>query len=191
MSLVGVGGQGVLLAAAVLAQAALLDGLDVKASEVKGMAQRGGSVLSTVRFGAAVFSPVATHVEVVIAMELLEGRRAVPLLVSGGALVCATTRISPGCVLRREAEYPEDIAAAAAKRRVRLLEVDAERLAARVGTVRAANTVLLGVASAVLPFTDVAWNGALQAVLPSKIVEINRRAFQLGRDAAPATEVRK
>ncbi len=191
MSLVGVGGQGVLLAAAVLAQAALLDGLDVKASEVKGMAQRGGSVLSTVRFGAAVFSPVATHVEVVIAMELLEGRRAVPLLVSGGALVCATTRISPGCVLRREAEYPEDIAAAAAKRRVRLLEVDAERLAARVGTVRAANTVLLGVASAVLPFTDAAWNGALQAVLPSKIVEINRRAFQLGRDAVPATEVRK
>ena len=61
----------------------------------------------------------------------------------------------------------------------------------RVGTVRAANTVLLGVASAVLPFTDAAWNGALQAVLPSKIVEINRRAFQLGRDAAPATEVRK
>ncbi len=93
VSLVGVGGQGILLAAAVLAETAMAEGLDVKASEVKGMAQRGGSVLSTVRFGARVWSPVARHAEVVIATERLEGQRALGLLAPRGALVCATTRI--------------------------------------------------------------------------------------------------
>jgi indolepyruvate ferredoxin oxidoreductase beta subunit len=99
VSLAGVGGQGILLAAALVARAALLEGYDVKASEVKGMAQRGGSVVSTVRFGARVFSPVAPRADVVLASELLEGRRSFDILVPRGTMVCSTTRIAPGGVL--------------------------------------------------------------------------------------------
>ncbi|HUK92720.1 MAG TPA: 2-oxoacid:acceptor oxidoreductase family protein, partial [Methanomicrobiales archaeon] len=110
VSLVGVGGQGILLGAAILAETASLAGLEVKASEVKGMAQRGGSVLSTVRFGERVWSPVSPHAEVVIATELLEGIRGLDLLTARGTMVCAaSTRITPGSVLRREEDYPDDL----------------------------------------------------------------------------------
>ena len=185
VSLVGVGGQGILLAAAVLSQAALAEGLDVKASEVKGMAQRGGSVVSTVRFGADVASPVAVHGDVAVATELLEGRRAIDMLNSRGTLVCAGTRILPGSVLRGEAVYPEDMAPAAAARGIRVLMVDADGLAAGAGAARAANIVLLGAASTVLPFGERAWQEALTAAIPAKVLEVNRRAFQLGREAVP------
>ena len=182
-ALVGVGGQGILLAAAVLSQAALSDGLDVKASEVNGMAQRGGSVLSIVRFGSDVASPTARHAELVIATELLEGLRSVELLERRGTLVCASTRIMPGSVLRREMEYPDDLERAAKARGVRLLLIDADSLAERAGTVRAANVVLLGAASVVLPFAQESWQAALASAVPSRILDVNRRAFQLGRDA--------
>jgi indolepyruvate ferredoxin oxidoreductase beta subunit len=190
VSLVGVGGQGILLAAAILAETASADGLDVKASEVKGMAQRGGSVLSTVRFGANVWSPVARHADVVIAMELLEGHRSLGRLAAQGTLVCAvTTRIVPGSVLRREDEYPADLSAAAAARGVRLIALDAEALAREAGTQRAVNVVLLGAASAVLPFTAASWQRGLAAAVPAKILEVNERAFALGRDAVSNEEV--
>jgi indolepyruvate ferredoxin oxidoreductase beta subunit len=188
VSLVGVGGQGILLAAAVVAQAAIAEGQDVKASEVKGMAQRGGSVLSTVRFGHTVWSPVARHADVVIAMELLEGRRALDLIAPHGTLVCATTTIAPGSVLRGETDYPTDLAAAAAARGVRVLLVDAEALARAAGTVRAANVALLGAASTVLPFADKSWRHALEIAVPAKILDTNRRAFALGREAHAAEE---
>jgi indolepyruvate ferredoxin oxidoreductase beta subunit len=189
VSIVGVGGQGILLGAAVLAEAAMAEGLDVKASEVKGMAQRGGSVLSTVRFGTRVWSPVARHAEVVIATERLEGQRALGLLAPRGALVCATTRIEPGSVLRREEAYPDDLEAQAAGRGLRLVLVDADGLAREAGTVRAANVVLLGAASRVLPFAPESWARGLAAAVPAKIREVNERAFALGREAAPAQEV--
>ena len=154
VSLVGVGGQGILLGAAVLAETAAAAGLEVKASEVKGMAQRGGSVLSTVRFGEHVWSPVGPHADVVIATELLEGIRGLGLLGSRGTMVCAcTTRITPGSVLRREEDYPDDLAGAAAMRGLRLVTVDAEGVALEAGTIRAVNVALLGAASTVLPFT--------------------------------------
>ncbi|MFA4964244.1 MAG: 2-oxoacid:acceptor oxidoreductase family protein [Thermoleophilia bacterium] len=190
VSLVGVGGQGILLAAAVLAETAAAAGLEVKASEVKGMSQRGGSVLSTVRFGEHVWSPVSPHADVVIATEPLEGLRGLSLLGPQGTLVCAVTpRITPGSVLRREEEYPDDLAGAAAARGVRLLAVDAESLARRAGTVRAVNVALLGAASAALPFTDDAWQRGLTAALPARILEVNRRAFALGRGAVASQEV--
>jgi len=184
VALVGVGGQGILLAAAILSETAAADGYDVKASEVKGMAQRGGSVLSTVRFGERVWSPVAKHADVVIATELLEGRRGLDLLGSRGTLVCAvTTRITPGSVLRGEADYPNDLERAAARRGVYLLGVDAEGLARAAGTVRAVNVALLGAASTVLPFREGAWHRGLAAAVPAKILAVNERAFALGRGA--------
>jgi len=190
VSLMGVGGQGILLAAAILAKSASAEGLDVKASEVKGMAQRGGSVLSTVRFGESVWAPVSRRADVVVAMELLEGRRGLDLLGPRGTLVCAaTTRILPGSVLRREEEYPEDLAAAAEEQGVRLIALDAEDLAREAGTLRAVNVVLLGAASMVLPFSRESWKRGLSAAVPAKILEVNERAFALGRDAVSSEEV--
>lgn len=185
VSLVGVGGQGILLAAAVVAETASAYGFDVKASEVKGMSQRGGSVLSSVRFGSSVWSPVSRRADVVIAMEMLEGRRGLALLGPKGTLVCATTtRIAPGSVLRREAVYPDDLLAAAEVRNIRLIAVDATGLAREAGTDRAANVALLGAASTVLPFDEESWQRGLEASVPAKILEVNRRAFALGRAAA-------
>lgn len=182
VSLVGVGGQGILLASAILAAAAAAEGFDVKASEVKGMSQRGGSVLSSVRFGDHVWSPVSRHADVVIGVELLEGHRGLDLLRPHGTLVCAvTTRIAPGCVLRREAEYPEDLVAVAEQRGVRVIAVDATDLARRAGTEKAANVALLGAASVVLPFSEEAWQRGLAAAVPAKILAVNQRAFALGR----------
>ena len=191
VSLVGVGGQGILLGAAILAETAAAQGFDVKASEVKGMAQRGGSVLSTVRFGPVVWSPVAPRADVVIATELLEGRRGLALLGAGGALACAvTTRILPGSVLRREELYPEqaELESAAAEQGVRLLAVDAEAVAREAGSLRAVNVALLGAASAVLPFSEASWQHGLAAAVPAGILEVNQRAFALGR-AAVSEEV--
>jgi indolepyruvate ferredoxin oxidoreductase beta subunit len=189
VSLVGVGGQGILLGAAVLAEAAMAEGLDVKSSEVKGMAQRGGSVLSTVRFGRHVYSPVARHADLVFATELLEGFRGLDLLASRGTLVCAATRILPGSVLRGEEAYPDELAAAAAARGFRLMLLDAEALAGEAGNLRAVNVVLLGAASLVLPFSPEAWDRGLAVAVPAKILDVNRRAFALGRDAGARQEV--
>jgi indolepyruvate ferredoxin oxidoreductase, beta subunit len=113
-------------------------------------------------------------------MELLEGRRALELLAPRGSLVCASTRLLPGSVLRGEATYPEDLDQAAATLGARLLVVDAEALAAEAGTARAANVALLGAASTVLPFAEESWRRGL-ATLPEKIVEVNQRAFDLAR----------
>jgi indolepyruvate ferredoxin oxidoreductase beta subunit len=190
VSLVGVGGQGILLAAAILAETAAGAGLEVKASEVKGMAQRGGSVLSTVRFGEHVWSPVSRFADVVVATELLEGIRGLGLLGARGTMVCAhTTRITPGSVLRREEEYPDDLAGLAAARGVRLLAVDAEAVAREAGSLRAVNVALLGASSTVLPFGEAQWERGLRAAVPAKILEINQRAFALGRAAVASQEV--
>lgn len=184
VALIGVGGQGILLAASILAEAASAEGLEVKASEVHGMAQRGGSVLSTVRFGAKVFSPVFRHPDYVLATELLEGFRGLDMLREGGTLVCAaTTRILPGSVLRREEPYPEDLAAAAEVRGVRLLAVDAEGLAREAGTVRAVNVALMGATSTVMPFAAESWQRGLERAVPAKILAVNEKAFVLGRDS--------
>jgi len=180
----GVGGQGILLAASVLSEAASADGLMVKASEIHGMAQRGGSVVSTVRFGERVHSPVSKRADYVLATELLEGHRGLRLLGDGGTLVCAvSTVIPPGSVLRREEQYPADLAAEAAARGVRIVAVDAEALAREAGTAKAVNVALLGAASAVLPFAASSWDAALERAVPAKIRAVNQRAFALGRGA--------
>jgi len=184
VALIGVGGQGILLAAAILAETASAEGLEVKASEVHGMAQRGGSVLSTVRFGPRVFSPVFRRPDYVIATELLEGFRGLDMLGEGGTLVCAaTTRILPGSVLRREQPYPDDLAAAAGARGIGLLAVDAEGLAREAGTVRAVNVALMGAASSVFPFAAESWQRGLEKAVPAKIFAVNEKAFSLGRDS--------
>ena len=188
VSLAGVGGQGIILAAAIVAQAAMAAGYDVKASEVKGMAQRGGSVVSTVRYGKQVWSPVSPRADVVIATETLEGRRALDLLADRGTLVYATTVIAPGSVLRGEKAYPADLVEVARGRQIQLIAIDAEALAREAGSVRAANVALLGAATHALPFGSEAWERALEVAVPVRILELNRQAFALGREAGAPTE---
>ncbi len=191
VSLVGVGGQGVLLGAAVLAETAAGAGLEVKASEVKGMAQRGGSVLSTVRFGDHVWSPVGPHADVVIATELLEGIRGLDLLGPEGRWSAPhTTRITPGQRAAARGGLP-----GRPRRRGGRARPPARhrrrrgRRAARRAPLRAVNVALLGAASTVLPFTAEQWRRGLEAAVPAKILEVNLRAFDLGRAAVASQEV--
>jgi len=125
-----------------------------------------------------------------VATELLEGFRGLDLLGAHGTLVCAsTTRITPGSVLRREEEYPHDLSAAADVRGVRLLALDAEALACEAGSLRAVNVVLLGAAATVLSFEEDEWLRGLEAAVPAKTLEVNLRAFALGRAAVATQEV--
>ena len=147
-------------------------------------------MLSTVRFGREVWSPVARCADVVIATELLEGHRGLSLLARDGTLVCAvSTRIAPGSVLRGEEAYPADLPPAAAARGVRLIALDAEALAHEAGNLRAVNVALLGAASLALPFDQVSWQRGLAAAVPATILDVNLRAFALGRGAVSNEEV--
>jgi indolepyruvate ferredoxin oxidoreductase beta subunit len=181
--LVGVGGQGILLASEILAETFMLAGFDVKKSEIHGMSQRGGSVVSHVRFGREVFSPTVPEGEgdILFGFELLETYRALPLLRPGGTVVANDYCIAPPSVLLGQADYPDDLAARIRARFPDFLLVDGLRLAREAGDVRAANTVLLGAVARRLPITAELWQQALQKMVPKKALDVNRAAFEMGR----------
>jgi len=181
--LVGVGGQGILLASEILAETFMLAGFDVKKSEIHGMSQRGGSVVSHVRFGREVFSPTVPEGEgdILFGFELLETYRALPLLRPGGTVVANDYRIAPPSVLLGQAAYPDDLPARMRAQFPDFLLVDGLHLAQQAGDVRAANTVLLGAVAKRLPIDEAIWQQALQNMVPKKALEVNRQAFQLGR----------
>jgi indolepyruvate ferredoxin oxidoreductase beta subunit len=169
--LVGVGGQGTILASDVLAKVAAACGLDVKLAEVHGMSQRGGSVDTAVRFGEHVYSPVidpgtADHL---IAFELLEAARWIHFLKPAGRLVVNNRMIAPLPVLTGEFVEPTGI--------------EAEEIACEAGSPRSANVVLLGAMSVGLPFEEAVWREVLSARVPPKTVDGNLAAFGLGRKA--------
>ncbi len=181
--LVGVGGQGILLASEILSEAFMLAGHDVKKSEIHGMSQRGGSVVSHVRFGTEVFSPVVPEGEgdILFGFELLETYRALPLLRPGATVVANDDRILPPAVLLGQAEYPKGLADKIRQKFPDLLLVDGQGLALSAGDVRAANTVLLGAVSKRLMIAEEIWQQALEKMVPRKALEINLKAFQSGR----------
>jgi len=181
--LVGVGGQGILLASEILSEAFMLAGHEVKKSEIHGMSQRGGSVVSHVRFGSQVFSPVVPEGEgdILFGFELLEACRALPLLKPGAKVVVNDYRILPPSILLGQAEYPKGLAEKIKARFPDFLLVDGRGMALAAGDVRAANTVLLGAVSKGLPIADEVWQQALEKMVPKKALEINLKAFQLGR----------
>lgn len=186
--LAGVGGQGTILAGDVLAKVALAAGLDVKLSEVHGMAQRGGSVDTVVRFGAEVLSPVidpgtADHL---IAFELIEAARKLTYLRPGGRFVVNTRTIQPLPVLTGVFAPPTGLLAALEHEGAVFL--DAEELACEAGSPRSANVVLMGAASIGLPFATELWREVIAARVPVKTVEANLRAFELGRQACAKGE---
>lgn len=181
--LVGVGGQGILLASEILSEAFMLAGHDVKKSEIHGMSQRGGSVVSHVRFGSRVFSPVVPEGEgdILFGFELLETCRYLPLLRPGAAVIVNDLRIAPPSVLLGQAAYPDNTVAVIREQFPDFLLVDGQGLASEAGNPRAANTVLLGAVSRRLDIEESVWARALEKMVPKKALAINMKAFELGR----------
>lgn len=182
--LVGVGGQGILLASEILSEAAMLAGFDVKKSEIHGMSQRGGSVVSHVRYGAQVFSPIVPEGEgdILFGFELMETCRSLPLLKPGGAVVANDLQISPPAVLMGQETYPAGLAERIQELFPDFLLVDGQEIARDAGNVRAANTVLLGAVSKRLAIAEEFWIKALEKMVPTKALEVNKKAFLIGRE---------
>ncbi len=178
----GVGGQGVLLASEVLGALAIEKGLDVKKSEIHGMAQRGGSVFSHVRIAEKVFSPVIPQgtAGYMLAFEELEALRYAYFLSQKAKVFINKQRINPMTVLSGEAVYPED-PVGMMSRHFEVKSVDALRLAKEAGNVRAVNMVMLGVLSACLPWSEDDWFKAMEMVIPARLLDVNKKAFMLGR----------
>lgn len=181
--LVGVGGQGTILAGDVLAKVAVAEGHDVKLSEVHGMAQRGGSVETFVRFGDEVFSPVVDRgaADHLIAFEVTEAARTLPFLRPGGTLVVNRRVMASLPVLIGDVPAPDGLEDALYREGAIFL--DAEALACEAGSPRSANIVLMGAASYGLPFDVATWERVITERVPAKTVEGNLRAFHLGRNA--------
>ena len=181
--IVGVGGQGTLLASKLLGNVLLSQGYDVKVSEVHGMSQRGGSVVTYVRFGAKVYSPVVDlgETDYILSFELLESARWIGYLKKGGRLITNTHRTPPMPVITGAAEYPSSIEA-----RLRELAdvtaLEAMPLAEQAGSAKAVNVVLVGVLSRSMDIPEENWLRAIEETVPPKFVELNRRAFLLGRE---------
>ena len=181
--LVGVGGQGILLASEILSEAFMLAGFDVKKSEIHGMSQRGGSVVSHVRYGKEVHSPIVPEGEgdILFGFEILETYRSLPLLKKGGTVVANDLRIPPPAVLLGQETYPAELPEKIAAQFPDFLLMDGQKLAAEAGNVRAANTVLLGAVSKRLDIAEECWQKALKKMVPAKALDVNIKAFQLGR----------
>jgi indolepyruvate ferredoxin oxidoreductase beta subunit len=179
----GVGGQGVLLTSKIIAEAALLTGLDVKQSEVHGMAQRGGSVLSQVRFGDKVFSPIVSEGEadLLIGFEPLETARYLHFLKDDGAVIYNTRAIGTIGVSIAVEKYPADINTLIKDRIKTVIPFDGTQLAVAAGDKRTLNLVLLGAALAFLPLKETVILEAIKNTVPKKVLEINQKAFAAGR----------
>jgi indolepyruvate ferredoxin oxidoreductase beta subunit len=182
--LVGVGGQGILLASEILSEAAMLAGFDVKKSEIHGMSQRGGSVVSHVRYGREVFSPIVPEGEgdILFGFELMETCRALPLIKPGGTVVANDLQISPPSVLMGQETYPAGLVERIRNLFPDFLLVDGQKIAGEAGNVRAANTVLLGAVSRRLEIAEEFWMKALGKNVPPKALEVNKKAFLVGRE---------
>jgi indolepyruvate ferredoxin oxidoreductase beta subunit len=179
--IVGVGGQGTLLASRILGNAVIRMGYDVKVSEVHGMSQRGGSVVTYVKYGEKVYSPVIDNGEadIVLAFELLEAYRALPALKVGGQLIVNDQRINPMPVITGAAQYPENILEKLSSK-VNTTAVDALALATEAGSIKAVNVVLIGVMAKNTDIPYDVWVETIRTTVPPKFLDINLKAFDLG-----------
>jgi len=185
--LTGVGGQGTILASDVLAQVGLWAGYEAKKAEVHGMAQRGGSVTSHVRWAEKIYSPLTAkgEVDILVAFEKLEALRTIEFLRPGGTVLVNDHEIIPITVTSGGVEYPDDerIGAVLAQVTHDVRWVDGITIAGELGNVRVANVVLLGALSALLDVPESIWLEVIEARVPARTVELNRRAFRRGREA--------
>lgn len=183
--IVGVGGQGSLLASKILGHLLLSKGYDVKVSEVHGMSQRGGSVVTYVRYGDKVYSPIIDKGEAdyIVSFELLEAARMLPYLRKGGVIVTNTQEIDPMPVITGAAEYPDDLVNKMKASGATVDALDCLSLASEAGSSKAVNIVLLGRLSHHFDMPEEDWINALKANVPEKFLDMNMKAFALGKNA--------
>ncbi len=183
--IVGVGGQGTLLASRLLGTAKMDEGFDVKVSEVHGMSQRGGSVITYVRYGDQVNSPVIDlgEADIVLAFEQLEAARYLPFLKKGGTVVVNTQQMDPMPVVMGNAKYPEGLLESIREQGAQILALDALTLAEQAGSIKAVNVVLIGAMAKALGEEKELWLSTIEKTVPPKFVEMNKKAFELGYQA--------
>lgn len=183
--IVGVGGQGTLLASRVLGSAMLSQGVDVKVSEVHGMSQRGGSVVTYVRYGDKVYSPIIAQGEadVLLAFEALEAARYLPWLKPDGTVIVNTQQMDPMPVVTGVTEYPKDILGKVQEQGVKMVALDALGMAEQAGSAKAVNVVLIGAMAKKLDLPKKVWIDTIQETVPPKFIDMNLKAFELGYNA--------
>ena len=184
--MVGVGGQGSLLASRILGSVALNLNYDVKASEVHGMSQRGGSVVTYLKYGEKIYSPVICQGEadVILAFEQLEALRWLPYLKKGGIMIMSTHKVDPAPVITGAMEYPKDIAKTITDAGVKLIDVDAFSLAVQAGNDKASNVVVIGILAKLMKdsINKDAYVEALRGEINPRFFDANLAAFNLGYD---------
>ena len=180
--IVGVGGQGSLLASKLMGNVLMAQGFDVKVSEVHGMAQRGGSVVTYVKYGDKVYSPVIAEGEadVIVSFEKLEAARWLPFLKEGGKLIVNDQEIDPMPVITGAAEYPQNISEAIKATGASMIELDALSLAVKAGSAKAVNVVLIGAMASHMQLSYETWTNAIRNTVPEKFLDMNLEAFRLG-----------
>lgn len=180
--LVGVGGQGTLLASRVLGNVALKENFDVKVSEVHGMSQRGGSVVTYVKFANKVFSPLIEkgEADIILSFEQLEALRWIPYLKPDGKMIINEQKISPMPVIIGKAKYPENILQNIKEHYKNTVTIDALKAARESGNIKAVNIVLLGVLAKTSGIKKETWIDAIKETVPPKFLEINLKAFESG-----------
>lgn len=185
LMIVGVGGQGTLLASKLLGRLLVSEGYDVKVSEVHGMSQRGGSVVTYVRFGEKVYSPIVERGEAdyIISFEKAEAARWLPFLKKGGKMIVNTQQIDPMPVIIGAAEYPENVIEEMIALGVDIDAIDALTPALEAGSAKAVNIVLMGRLARHFDIPREKWTAAIEQSVASKFVEMNEKAFALGYDA--------
>lgn len=178
----GVGGQGLVLTTKLLAEAAFLEGYDVKTSDVIGLSQRGGKVFGSVRFGEKVYSPLipAGQIDILLAMEKLEGLRWIKDLKSNAKVILNEYSILPNRALIEKDQYPEDIVAIFKSSTFQLFTMDALQASKVLGTVKVMNVFLLGKLSTMLPFKRETWQTIIGKNVPPKTLDLNLKAFEAG-----------
>ena len=179
--IVGVGGQGTLLASRILGNTVISEGYDVKVSEVHGMSQRGGSVVTYVKFGEKVYSPIIDkgEADIILAFEMLEAYRALPYLKKGGKMLVNTQEIDPMPVITGAMSYPEKIDEKLSGK-VDLITVDALKYAKEAGNLKAVNVVLIGLMAKNTSIPYEKWVNTIKTSTPEKFLESNLKAFDLG-----------
>ena len=179
--IVGVGGQGTLLASRILGNTVIKEGYDVKVSEVHGMSQRGGSVVTYVKFGEKVYSPIIDkgEADIILAFEMLEAYRALPYLKKGGIIIANEQMINPMPVIIGAMEYPKNI-----KEKIsnvaNINSFDAVTLAKEAGNIKAVNVVLIGVMAKSTNIAYEKWVEVIKETVPAKLLDVNLKAFDLG-----------
>ena len=188
--IVGVGGQGVLLASELISEVAMKFGYDVKKSEVHGMSQRGGVVSSHVRIGPMVHSPTIQYgqADALIAFEQAEGLRAIDWMKKDGVAIVSTTSLIPAIVTSsKKFSYPDDAIDRLKKKATNVIAVDADSIARELGNPRLVNTILLGILSNYLPFALDQWNEVIRTKVKARFIDINLSALERGRSIKPDT----